>query len=132
MVKNAFCNSNAYDLKATEPFTSIVWAKLVVYLKNQKDAFYEKFQDKFRESYNEEFVQSASSFRKIVREIYSDISANFSKIFRKSEEFLPKLAREFTYDTVLQQPDHGGYVAKILHTYETESKFFVQRVYFFI
>ncbi len=129
VVKNAFCNSNAYDLKATDAFIAIVWKRLNLYLESQKNAFSVKFAEKYLEAYGEEFERNSSTFSKTVKDIYADISKNFDKIFIKSEEFLPKLAREFTYDTILQAETPKGYMAKCLHSYETKSKFFVQRVY---
>ncbi len=129
IVKNAFCNSNVYDLEASDAFVAVVWAKLSTYLRAQKDAFYEKFQDKYKVAYSEEFLHSSFSFSNIVKEVYSDISKNFNKIFRKSEEFLPKLAREFAYDTDIQSQDIAGYVTGLQEAYRTSQKLFVQRVY---
>ena len=129
IVKNAFCNSNVYDLEASDAFVAVVWAKLSTYLRAQKDAFYEKFQDKYKVAYSEEFLHSSFSFSNIVKEIYSDISKNFNKIFRKSEEYLPKLAREFAYDTDIQSQDIAGYVTGLQEAYRTSQKLFVQRVY---
>lgn len=129
IVKNAFCNSNAYDMEASDAFIAVVWAKLSTYLRSQKDAFYEKFQDKYEAAYNEEFLHSSFSFSNTVKEIYSDISENFSKIFRSSEEFLPKLTREFAYDTDIPSQDIRGYITGLQELYRNSEKFFVQRVY---
>ena len=129
IVKNAFCNSNAYDMEASDAFIAVVWAKLSTYLRSQKDAFYEKFQDKYQAAYNEEFLHSSFSFSNTVKEIYSDISENFSKIFRSSEEFLPKLTREFAYDTDIPSQDIRGYITGLQELYRNSEKFFVQRVY---
>ena len=127
IVKNAFCNSNAYDLRASDAFVAIVWKRLNLYLESQKNAFLEKFAQKYLEAYGEEFERNSSTFSKTVKEIYADISKNFNKIFINSEEFLPKLAREFAYDVDAQNT--RSYVEAYQDAYASSKKFFVQRVY---
>ena len=131
IVKNAFFNSNAYDSEATNAFITIVWAKLNLYLKSQEDAFLEKFSEKYLEVYGEEFTINSSASSKTVKEIYSDISRNFDKIFMKSEDFLLKLAREFSYDTEFEPHDLESYISGFDEVYKNNvfSNFFVQRVY---
>jgi len=129
IVKGAFCNSNAHDVKATRSFIAIVWAKLNKYLEAQKDAFSVKFSEKYLEAYKEEFAYDSFTFMSMVREIYSDIQKSFEKIFRKSEDVLPLLANQFAYDTETVQDNLSSYVEEFMLAYISGKKFFVQRVY---
>ena len=90
VVRGCFVYDVFYDKEASDSYCSQMYASITSELENYPSSFFEDtFKVKYQEAYGKPFADN-KLFKDMVKEIYSDISDSFEKLFQNAEDSLIK------------------------------------------